>query len=254
MFYRWRDPNNILLMTDLANAYLGQTLFIIGGHPSIKDMPLELLNQPGVLTMALNNVPYVFDRPTFWLTADKPNCYGGHLYHRPDIIKFARMDTSLEIPNGTTRELRTFPNLYFYELDAERYAPETFFSEGVSVAWWKSVFPISLQLAWRLGFRRIYLVGCSFWTSQSQHYAWGTKLTDAQRTYSQLTYNSDVDRLAALKPYFGTAALEVISCTENSRANGIINYLPFPEAVAQAVGKIPDPTPLHELQHSSSNV
>lgn len=254
MFYRWREPNNIMLMTDLANAYLGQTLFIIGGHPSIKDMPLEILDQPGILTMALNNVPYVFERPTFWLTADNPSCYSGHAFHRPDIIKFARIDTSLERPNNSKRELRSLPNLYFYELDAENYTPENFFTEGVSVAWWKSVFPIALQLAWRLGFRRIYLVGCSFWSSKSQHYAWNVKLTEGERAYSQLTYNADITRLGSLLPYLKLAALEVTSCTENSRANELVGFEPLNEAVEKTLLKIPEPTPLVELRHSSANV
>jgi hypothetical protein len=240
------------MMTDMADAYLGQTLFIIGGHPSIKEMPLELLAQPGVLTMALNNVPYVFESPTFWLTADRPACFGGHVYHRADIVKFARIDTSLDRPLGSKKALREFPNLHFYELDGDRYTPETFFSGGVSMAWWKSVFPISLQLAWRLGFRKIYLVGCSFWSSKAEPYAWPTKLSDSQRAYSQLTYNADVDRLGALRPHFANAGLEVISCTQNSRANELLEFVPLEEAVDLEVKRLPTPTPLHELHHSSA--
>ncbi|MGD9725484.1 MAG: hypothetical protein AB7V39_03710 [Nitrospiraceae bacterium] len=253
MFYRWREPSNILMMTDLANAFLGQTLFIIGGHPSINDMPLGLLNQPGILTMALNNATYAFPKPTFWLTADKPNCYSGHSFHRADIIKFSRLDTSLEHPNGSARELRTFPNLYFYEVAPDRYTPSNFFTEGVPLVWWKSVFPIALQLAWRLGFRQIYLVGCAFWSTKDSHYAWASQLTNAQRAYSQVTYNEDVERLATLTPFFGAAGLEVVSCTENSRANAMLRYEPLGEAVRKTLLKIPDPTPLGLLRHSSTN-
>ena len=252
MFYRWREPNNILMMTDLANVYAGEDLFLLGGHPSLRDMQLEQLNGPGILTMALNNVPYVFPNPTFWLTADKPSCYGGHFFHRADIIKFARIDTSMEVATDTDRQLKTFPNMFFYELDGEGYDTKNFLSEGVAVAWWKSVFPIAIQLAWRLGFRRIFLVGCSFWTSVKKPYAWPVRISEAEKTANQLVYNSDIVRLKALKPHIEAMGLQIFSCTPNSRANELFKFLPLEEAAVEAVKHLPKPTPLSRLYHSSS--
>lgn len=252
MFYRWREPNNILMMTDLANAYLGEDLFILGGHPSLNDEDLQQLEGPGILTMALNNVPYIFPNPTFWLTADKPACYGGHFYHRADIIKFARLDTSMELVRDTDRMLRTFPNTFFYELHAEKYDTANFLTEGVDVAWWKSVFPISIQLAWRLGFRRLFLVGCAFWTSTKRPYAWPVKLTEAQKTNNQLVYNADIDRLATLKPNIEANGLEIYSCTPNSRANELFKFIPLNEAAVEVTRHFPAPTQLQHLYHSST--
>ena len=252
MFYRWREPNNLLMMTDMANAYLGEDLFILGGHPSLGEMSLEALASPGILTMALNNVPYVFPNPTFWLTADKPSCYGAHFYHRGDIIKLARLDTSMELVQGSNRTLRTFPNLFFYELNGEKYDESNFLSEGVDVAWWKSVFPVALQLAWRLGFRRLFLVGCAFWTSTRRPYAWPVKLTEAQKTSNQLTYNADVDRLEKLKPNIKANGLEIYSCTPDSRANELFTFIPLDEAAIEATRHLPAPTELQHLYHSSA--
>lgn len=253
MFYRWRESEDVLVATDLGGAYCDETLFIIGGHPSINDQPLELLNLPGVMTMALNNVPYTFRRPTFWLTADKPNCYGGHFYHRADMIKLARSDTMLDVPNNADRQLRSFPNTLFYELKPDKYEPENFFSEGNDFVWWKSVFPLALQMAWRLGFRRIYLVGCAFWSTVIKPYAWGTQLSMSNHRYTQTTYDEDITKLRKLSPYFDAAALEVISCTPGSRANEVLRYTPLADAVAQVLKGMPEPTPLEELKHSSAN-
>lgn len=240
------------MMTDFANAFLGEDLFILGGHPSLKDAGLEHLASPGIMTMALNNVPYVFPNPTFWLTADKPTCYGGHFFHRPDIIKFARLDVSLEKTIDTDRELKTLPNMYFYELNGEKYGEGNFLTEGVDVAWWKSVFPISLQLAWRLGFRRVFLVGCAFWTTMKSPYAWPVKLDERQKTSNQMVYNSDISRLKALQPHMEAMGFKVYSCTQDSQANEFLEFLPLEEAVQEVVSYMPKPTPLRLLHHSSN--
>lgn len=253
MLYRWRQSNNILMMTDLADIFFGQTMFIIGGHPSIKNMPLDLLTQPGVLTMALNNVPFVFPKPTVWLTADKPSCYGGHIYHRPDIIKLARLDSSLDVPSGSDKQLRTFPNMLFYELNAEKYTPENFLSPGVDFAWQKSVFPISIQMAWRLGIRKLFLVGCAFWTSMAASYAWDVRLTEKQKTNNQLTYNADVSYFAGLKPYLDANGFEVISCTPDSRINDFCKFIPLAEAVESVKRTLPGPASTVQLLHSSQS-
>jgi hypothetical protein len=251
VFYRWRAPNNILMMTDLANAYLGEDLFILGGHPSLRDAPLESLGSPGVMTMALNNVPYVFPNPTFWLTADKPTCYGSHFFHRPDIIKFARLDMGREATLDTDKVLKDLPNMFFYELNGERYHTGNFLTEGVDVVWWNSVFPISLQLAWRLGFRRVFLVGCGFWNTLKDPYAWPVKLTEKAKTLNQLTYNGDIAKLESLLPHMKAMGFKVYSCTVNSRANELIEFLPVEEAVAEVISYMPKPTPLDKLHHSN---
>ena len=252
MFYRWRKPNDILMMTDLANAYLDEDLFILGGHPSLSDLNLESLSSPGIMTMAMNNVPYVFPNPTFWLTADKPACYGGHFFHRADIIKFARLDASMDLVTGTERQMRTFPSLYLYELNGEKYNEGNFLTEGVDVAWWKSIFPISIQLAWRLGFRRLFFVGCSFWTSKKQPYAWPVKLTEAQKTSNQLVYNADIERLTSLKPHIDAMRLQLYSCTPDSRLNELMTFVPLDEAIVEVAKHLPKPTPLSRVYHSSA--
>ena len=96
MFYRHlRD--DLLAGGDLSNTYKDYPIFIIAGSPIIKSLPLDLLEASRLPTLALNNAPYTYNNPTMWLTADRPECFGGHIYARADIIKFAYMNHRDEV-------------------------------------------------------------------------------------------------------------------------------------------------------------
>jgi hypothetical protein len=249
VFYR-RLNDEQYTSADLTGTYEGYPVFIIAGNPIIKQLPLHILEASRLPTLALNNVPYSYPNPTMWLTADKPACFGGHLYARPDIIKFAYMNYRDEIVPATGKKLKEHPLMLLYTA-TEAYSLKCFFSTAPAVAWWKSVFPISLQIAWRLGARRIYLVGCSFNADPDKPYAWDVDLTDRQAAYSQLTYEQDLERLRELQPTFKENRLQVISCTPNSAANEFLPYVDLSQAVITELGLLPAATPLSELKHSS---
>lgn len=237
----------------MGGLFRGCPIFIIGGSPALKTLPLELLSASHLPTLALNNVPYVYPRPTMWLTADKPSCFGGHFFARPDILKFAYMNHRDELVAATGKTLKEHPTTLFYTA-AIPTSMQDFFSEEPPFVWWKSVFPISMQLCWRLGARRVYLVGCSFHNRAGQAYAWDVELTQAQADYSQLTYDEDAARLFVLKPLFESHGLEVISCTPHSRANAMFPYMDLEEAIDREMAAMPRPSQLSELQHSSEHL
>ena len=139
--------------------------------------------------------------------------------------------------------------MIFFGLD-ENVTVESFLRVRRDIVWWKSVFPAALQLAWKLGFRRVYLVGCGFHMTAERQYAWRTDLDEAERNWSQNTYNNDINRLKALKPIFDAAGFEVISSTPDSKANGILRYEPLLDAVTIAAAKVRGDTT--KLAHSSS--
>ena len=123
------------------------------------------------------------------------------------------------------------------------------------LAWWGSVFPLALQIAWRLGFYRVVLVGCSFKGGVGRPlYAWETALTPDQVSHSLTTYLDDLKRLHSLKPTFLETGFNVVSATPESLANGLLDYLPLEEAVANAMGGVPaEPEPT-TLAHSSDHL
>lgn len=85
--FRNRD-NQKLEITDL---YRGREAFLVCGGPSALDLPLEKLNQRGVLIASANNWPGVLPpnvRPHIWLFNDTPVKFHEAIYHDPGILKF----------------------------------------------------------------------------------------------------------------------------------------------------------------------
>ena len=250
MFYRYLKSETRVAV-DLDGLYKGGTLFLLGGGPSLNDLDLDALRAPGIVTLAVNNVPTVFPSPNLWVCADKPPCFSPHIYASPEIVKFTSIARRNMIVGDTGKRVRDFPSMLFFGL-TEGFTEATFLSSHRDIVWWKSVFPIALQLAWRLGFRRVHLVGCGFHSNGGDSYAWKTELTDYQRNYSQRTYNRDLERLRKLKPVFDRNGFEIISSTPDSRANAFLDYVPLGEAVECVRSTMPDAADTTKLAHSSS--
>ena len=54
------EANGMKHLTDVQNMYRGQTAMLVGGAPSLCEQPIELLEQRGVITMAMNNAALHF--------------------------------------------------------------------------------------------------------------------------------------------------------------------------------------------------
>ena len=143
---------------DLKDRYLGQSIFVMGNGPSLRDVDFDDLI--GVPTFSANRISLAFDktdwRPTFFTALD--------WLVTPD---------NYEEYNAITDSIRFFPmrfhglleeseNTYWYEstnqglhLDARFQTDATQPIRGAG-----TVVTAMLQLAWHMGFRRFYLLGC----------------------------------------------------------------------------------------------
>lgn len=85
----FRDRNNNRL--ELTDLYRNREAFLVCGGPSACDLPLDLLNQRGVVIFSANNWPGVLPpnvRPHVWLFNDKPIKFHEALFHDGGILKF----------------------------------------------------------------------------------------------------------------------------------------------------------------------
>jgi len=248
MFYRF-TPDGRQKYIDLKDMQRG-AVFICGGHPSLNDEPLELLNQPGIVTMAMNNTATII-RPNIWVCADKPPCYSTSIIKDPGIMKFARLLYAGEkFSDGELMaNWNSVPNMFFYGV-SPHFTHKTILNDTGALVWWKNVFMIAIQLAYRLGFRKIYLCGTAFNIDPKKQYAFDFKLNDYQQDYNQRTYDNAVQQFVKCLPTFKEHGLEVVSCTPISALNEHIEFMPLTEAIDAELKDYP----AHDLtgiKHSS---
>lgn len=122
----------------IGDLFRDQSLFIIGSGPSFKDVNHDLLKQPGIMTMAVNNAPKTF-RPDLWLSADDPPSFLKSIWVDPKITKFARFDHAEKFIfdsmtwRMTQRRVADCPNVYFWKAN-DHFQPKQFLTEN-SINW-----------------------------------------------------------------------------------------------------------------------
>jgi hypothetical protein len=183
--------------------------------------------RPNVL--AINNAATVV-RPTLWIGSDKPVCFAKSIIYDPSYMKFVRICRRNELVDG--RPWHTFPNTLFFG-DKEGFTKHDFLKSDRDLVWWKNTFFTALQLAHRLGFQTVHLVGCGFKISEGSQYAWPTGLDSEEVASNKRLYSRTVLHLESLLPHFEREGFKVISCTPGSLANDI---LPYEEAEAVLEG------------------
>ena len=211
------EPNGTRRPVDLSNIYKDKTAFLVGGAPSLKEQPLELLNKRGVLAMAMNNSAIHF-QPTLWASADRPDCYEPQILLDPRIMKFGSIAHADCVIGGV--KYRDMPNMYFYS-PQDNISWDEFLAGRNGVPWYNNTLFIGIHILYQLGIRRIILAGSDFGYSKSgDMYAHKTELGSLERKWNMDLYNSQVRELRMLKPLFQNSGLTFIDCSKNSRLIG----------------------------------
>jgi hypothetical protein len=244
MFYSF--SGNRRKPVDLDSTFSG-TVFLLGGHPSLKEDPARnLLSRPGIATLAMNNTATLV-RPTLWLGADNPKCYSPSILLDPGILKFGIIKYRDELVSG--RPWKSCPSTFFSGT-SNRFTARNLLATDRDLCWWKNVFMMAIQLSYRLGFRRLIFCGCAFNISKSEQYSYPTELTDDQIKYNVCTYNTALKQFVETLPHLTDSGLNLISATPQSRLNDHIPYQPLGDLIYSVVKDHPQPDTKYTL-HSS---
>jgi len=221
--------NGMRQVADMQNIYAGQTALLVGGSPSLREQPIHLLEQRGVLTMAMNNAAVHF-RPTMWVSGDNPACYEPQILLDPTIIKFANMPHADIDVCG--RKFKNMPNMYFYMPETNVSWDEYLGIRG-SVPWYNNTLFVGIHILYMLGVRRIILAGSEFgFSKEGSMYAHSTdQLGDFQKKWNLDLYNSLVRELRMLKPIFDQAGLKFMDCSKRSRISQVYDHISLESAV-----------------------
>lgn len=247
----------------LANIQRDGSCFIVLSGPSLAELDLSLLRRRGVFTLAVNNAATVV-RPNAWTLVDPPGKFHEAIWRDPFVMKFVPRRWHSK-PLRTRTEGGTFalmkrgnellkvsdmPNVVGIERNAY-FDPEAWLSEP-SINWGNSgkyvkrngqpkclsVLFCALKLAYALGFRVVYLLGCDFNMSEERPYAFGeVKDAGAVRSNNH-SYAVMEGMLAQLRPHFDSAGYHVFNCNPRS-ALTVFDHVAYREAIECATAHVP---------------
>ena len=218
---------------DLDNIFNG-SCFLVGGGYQLSQVK-DKLNDRRLVTMAMNNAATQFD-PTLWTGADTAEHYSESILMNPSIMKFMYLTRKATLVRGY--QACQLPNIYF-AVGLNKPAG-SFFLRDRDFHWWSNVFTFALQLLHRLGFNRVYTVGCGFKIDTSTGaYSYKTDLNAEQVAYNQRTYAMVIRHMRTISAASKNAHFEIISCTPDSALNDLVPYRDFDEAYEEEIGKVP---------------
>jgi len=267
-----RDSHNVFM----GDMYRGATAFLILGGPSMKNLNLDSLKRPGILTMGVNNSVRTF-RPNLWTCVDNPSHFIKSIWFDPTITKLVPMAHAEKkiFDNVSWKEMDmvvgSAPNVFYYRRN-EHFVPSQFLFED-TINWgnhsnlchcgfWRgksdekkvsvcpdcgekafgsrSVFLPAIRLLYYLGVRNIFLLGCDFNMKKGeQNYHFEQDRTSSSVNNNNNSYRMLAKRFEDLKPYFKKYGLQIFNCNPDS-ALEVFPKVSFKDAIDAALHPMPD--------------
>lgn len=172
MFYR-RATDGTRLRMPLENQFAGPVAtpcWLIGAGPSLSKMGLEEIANSPAARFGVNLAGSGLIRPDLWTSYDPTVRFHRSIYLDPSVTKFVHESRAMDLIPETTFKVCDAPNLYlidrtqlpgFHEFPGQGDAPITDWQDSLIQA---------IDIAYRLGFRELYLAGCDMWIPPSS--AW----------------------------------------------------------------------------------
>lgn len=253
------DPGGWLVNADgkqadvLANLYKGRSCFLLCGGPSLAEMPLHDLNQPGILTAAVNNCA-VLHRPNLWFCVDKPSSFHENILRDPGVMKFIKRKHShhqVRTHNGqrwveTPDRIVKLPNVWFY--DYQDGWPSNFLT--AKPTWGtsnhndpqgkgqRSVMLIALRMLYWLGVRTVYLIGADFHMRTEQPYAFSESKGEPACHSNNKKFARLNQWFRDLQPHFAAHGFKVLNATNGGNCDAF-ERIDFAEAIRQSRREFP---------------
>lgn len=228
----------------LVDMYRGHPAFLIASGPSFASVDHSKLQEPGILTMGLNNSVKTF-RPKLWTSVDDPANFIMSTWLDPTIQKFvpiSHIDKPLFDSNNwrmTDIKVGECPNVWYYKRN-ERFKADQFLWED-SINWGnhtnlgggRSVLLAAVRILFLLGVRKIFLLGVDLDMSADKKYHFEQDRAPGSIRGNNSTYRMLQERFKLLKPQFDAVGLEVFNCNPSSKLT-VFEHLPFEEAIKLA--------------------
>tara|TARA_R110002126_G_scaffold14054_8_gene59797 strand:+ start:2220 stop:2966 length:747 start_codon:yes stop_codon:yes gene_type:complete len=215
----------------LEGQYEGASAFLVGANPRLLELDLRLMNMQGVVTMAINNAAMIFE-PDMFISLDHMPCFNYNILTNPSILKLTEEGNESDVVEGM--KVRSFPNTLFFDTD-ENITTNTFCSPVGPLVGWKNTFFTALHCLYQLGFKTIYLCGCTFNVDKDKPYAYEHDIRDDDADYNASLYSKALKTLAELAPMMRDDGVNVYTCHEGSELGASVPYMRFEDAISDVV-------------------
>lgn len=247
----------------LAHFGQGAACFIVLGGPSLRALDLSQLRRRGVFTLAVNNAATVI-RPNAFAYVDPPEKFCDAIWLDPAVLKFVpdrhfsrplrtRQADGRIVPkvvDGRAVLVKDMPGVIGLRRNA-RFDPDRYLPEA-SINWGSdkknsrrtgqphvlnSMFCV-LKIAYAIGFRAVYLLGCDFQMTADQPYAFDAGKQDSAVASNNGSYLKMNRMFTDLRPRFDAAGFRVFNCNPDSKLTAF-DHVPYDRAIEAASSHVP---------------
>jgi len=234
----WRCwPDGRYKPVDLYDTQSGAGFLVCPG-PSLKREPLDALRVSRLPVIAVNSAIATYDWPQWWVTLDSPAGFPPGILANPRVVKCLPIKCYRDVIMGKCS--CEHPSTLFYDTSPAFDIPGLLAPRSEYVHW-KNTFFVALQLAYRLGFRRLYLVGVDLEISAERQYAHGNPMKAEDVERNQRLYTDTGVRMAELAPHLRAAGLTIYRCNAACPLP-CYDYRSLGEAIGREAAEIP---PVH---------
>lgn len=250
---RWVQSPPLLFTQDhhplwLADIYRGRSAFLILGGPSFAKLDHNLLRQPGIITMGVNNSPKSF-RPNLWTSVDSPSHFLKSIWLDPLIQKYVpicHVNKPIFDSNKWAFDnikVGDCPNMVYYKRN-ERFKAKQFLWEDCfnwgnhkDFGGSRSIMLVAIRLLHTLGFRKVYLLGCDFKMDEKNKYHFDQNREKGSINGNNKTYTVLNDRFKELRPIFEKENFFVYNCNPESGLTAF-DHIEYKEAIRRVTAEM----------------
>ena len=237
-FYR-----NKVEIIDLTDLWKDQKVFLLCNGPSRNTLNLDLLYQPGVMTMTINNGGHSF-RSNFWTAMDSPRKFMSSIFKDPKIMKFVNL-RHISKPyfndhDSSTHLVHTSPNVIYIKRNVRAELDGWFNDDDIG---WNTTkecgntrcsMLAAIHILYVLGFRTIYIIGADFEMNPRQPYCF----SEIKGTGSVKTNNTSFSKLLKffkdIQPELKKVGLQLFDA-QGTRLSESLPTINYTEAVNNCV-------------------
>ncbi len=201
---------------DLRELFAGAVrtgCWIIGGGPSLASLPCASIAASPSPKFGINLAGSGLLRPTLWTSYD-PSCrFHRSVYLDASILKFVHARRAMDLAPETTFKVCECPGTLFFERDPQRGFADLLSPAHTGIIDWNDSLLQAIDIAYRLGFRVLYLAGCDMFVAPS-----AGQMACARRQGIEYIEREPLDR------FFGRCAEAGVDRSELERAGAPPQY------------------------------